>query len=55
MVGGGKSQRFVKGYCIEPTLLADVDNRMTIAQEQIFRPVLVVIPFDDDAELLGKD
>ncbi|GIT46490.1 MAG: hypothetical protein Ct9H300mP12_10750 [Acidimicrobiales bacterium] len=31
-----------------PTLFADVDNTMTIAQEEIFGPVLVVIGFDDD-------
>ena len=37
-----------KGYFVEPTLFADVDNSMTIAQEEIFGPVLVVIPFDDD-------
>jgi delta 1-pyrroline-5-carboxylate dehydrogenase len=33
---------------VEPTLFTDVDNSMTIAQEEIFGPVLVVIPFDDD-------
>ena len=32
---------------MEPTLFADVDNSMRIAQEEIFGPVLVVIPFDD--------
>ncbi|MHB1712255.1 MAG: aldehyde dehydrogenase family protein, partial [Acidimicrobiales bacterium] len=31
-----------------PTLMADVDNSMRIAQEEIFGPVLVVVPFDDD-------
>ena len=39
---------FDKGYYVEPTLFADVDNSMTIAQEEIFGPVLVVIPFEDD-------
>ncbi len=48
VVGGGKPQNLAKGYFIEPTLLADVDNNMRIAQEEIFGPVLVVIPFDDD-------
>ena len=33
---------------MEPTLFADVDNSMTIAQQEIFGPVLVVVPFDDD-------
>ncbi len=37
-----------KGFFVEPTLFADVDNTMTIAQEEIFGPVLVVIPFEDD-------
>jgi len=36
------------GYYIRPTLFADVSNDMQIAQEEIFGPVLVVIPFDDD-------
>src|SRR3984957_12855132 len=37
-----------RGWYVEPTLFTDVDNAMTIAQEEIFGPVLVVIPFDDD-------
>jgi aldehyde dehydrogenase (NAD+) len=37
-----------KGYYVEPTLFADVDPDSTIAQEEIFGPVLCVIPFDDD-------
>ena len=37
-----------KGWFVEPTLFVDVDNSMCIAQEEIFGPVLVVIPFDDD-------
>jgi aldehyde dehydrogenase (NAD+) len=36
------------GYYVRPTVFADVDNSMTIAREEIFGPVLVVIPFDDD-------
>lgn len=48
VVGGGKPENLTKGYFIEPTLFADVDNSMIIAQEEIFGPVLVVIPFDDD-------
>ena len=35
---------------VEPTIFADVDNSMTIAQEEIFGPVLVVIPFEDEAD-----
>ena len=39
-----------KGFFVAPTIFADVDNRARIAQEEIFGPVLVVIPFDDEAE-----
>ena len=46
--GGGRPGHLPTGYFVEPTLFADVDNSMTIAQEEIFGPVLVVIPFDDD-------
>lgn len=50
VLGGGvpKGEEFDLGFYVEPTLFADVDNSMTIAQEEIFGPVLVVIPFDDD-------
>jgi aldehyde dehydrogenase (NAD+) len=48
VTGGGKPAKFERGYFVEPTLFANVDNSMRIAQEEIFGPVLVVIPFDDD-------
>ncbi|HUZ08771.1 MAG TPA: aldehyde dehydrogenase family protein [Acidimicrobiales bacterium] len=48
VLGGGRPAHLPKGYFVEPTLFADVDNSMTIAQEEIFGPVLVVVPFDDD-------
>ncbi len=41
-----------KGFYYEPTIFVDVDNAMRIAQEEIFGPVLVVIPFDDEEEAL---
>ncbi len=47
-LGGGRPASQPKGWYVEPTLFSDVDNSMTIAQEEIFGPVLVVIPFDDD-------
>ena len=47
-LGGGRPADLPKGWYVEPTLFTDVDNSMTIAQEEIFGPVLVVIPFDDD-------
>ena len=39
-----------KGFYYEPTIFVDVDNKMTVAQEEIFGPVLVVIPFDGEQE-----
>ena len=41
---------FAKGCYIEPTLFGDVTNKMRIAQEEIFGPVLVAIPFSDEDE-----
>ena len=57
VVGGGVPKHLTKGYFVEPTLFIDVDNRMTIAQEEIFGPVLAVIPFtdDDDAVRIAID
>ncbi|MBW8784356.1 MAG: aldehyde dehydrogenase family protein [Novosphingobium sp.] len=40
------------GYFIEPTVFVDVTNDMRIAQEEIFGPVLVVIPFEDDEDAI---
>ena len=48
VVGGKRSDRFEKGYFVEPTLFVDVKPDMTIAQEEIFGPVLAVIPYEDD-------
>jgi aldehyde dehydrogenase (NAD+) len=46
--GGGRPADLPTGWYVEPTLFVDVDNSMTIAQEEIFGPVLVVIPYEDD-------
>ena len=40
------------GFFVEPTVFVDVDNTMRIAQEEIFGPVLVVIPFEDDEDAI---
>jgi aldehyde dehydrogenase (NAD+) len=48
LTGGGRPAHLPKGWYVEPTLFGDVDNAMTIAQEEVFGPVMVVIPFDDD-------
>ncbi len=53
LVAGGKARPDKgNGYFIEPTCFADVTNDMRIAQEEIFGPVLVVIPFDDDEDAI---
>ena len=44
----GRATQFEKGYFVQPTLFVDVDPDSTIAQEEIFGPVLSVIPFEDD-------
>jgi acyl-CoA reductase-like NAD-dependent aldehyde dehydrogenase len=51
-VTSNKLGQVPKGFFVEPTVFADVDNSMTIAREEIFGPVLVVIPFDDDEDAL---
>lgn len=49
LLAGGKARPDKGGgFFIEPTCFVDVDNSMRIAQEEIFGPVLVVIPFEDD-------
>ncbi len=50
VAGGGKPAQPSKGFYVEPTIFANVDNRMTIAQEEIFGPVLAVIPYDTEAD-----
>ena len=53
-VGGGrpKDPELQRGYFVEPTIFFDVDNSATIAREEIFGPVMAVIPFDDEADAL---
>ncbi|MGH9186785.1 MAG: aldehyde dehydrogenase family protein [Acidimicrobiales bacterium] len=48
VAGGRRPPGLDRGFFYEPTLLAGVDNSMTVAQEEIFGPVGVIIPFDDD-------
>jgi aldehyde dehydrogenase (NAD+) len=47
VTGGGRPQAFERGCFYAPTIFANVDNRSTIAQEEIFGPVVCVTPFDD--------
>ncbi|MGU3584598.1 aldehyde dehydrogenase [Rhodococcus sp. C26F] len=48
--GGNRPAHRDRGWFVEPTIFADVDNNHTIAQEEIFGPVLSVIPYADDDE-----
>ena len=48
--GGGRPSAQSTVWFVEPTVFADVDNSMRIAREEIFGPVAVVIPYDDDAD-----
>jgi betaine-aldehyde dehydrogenase len=50
-VGGGRPD-LDKGWFVQPTVFADVTNQMTIAREEIFGPVMSVIPFDDEKDAL---
>src|SRR5690349_16004902 len=45
-------KEFDKGFWVSPTLFTDVENSMTIAQEEIFGPVLVVIPYEDEEDAI---
>lgn len=51
--GLGKPDGLVDGFYAKPTVFADVTNDMRIAQEEIFGPVLVMIPFDTEAEAIA--
>jgi aldehyde dehydrogenase (NAD+) len=57
VTGGGRPQGLEGGWFVQPTVFADVDNSMTIAQEEIFGPVLAVIPYDteEDAIRIAND
>jgi len=44
----------IRGNFVKPTVFADVDNRMRIAQEEIFGPVACLIPFNDEADAIAK-
>jgi aldehyde dehydrogenase (NAD+) len=48
--GTGRPDGLDKGYYVKPTVFSDVSNDMTIAREEIFGPVLSIIPYDDDDE-----
>jgi betaine-aldehyde dehydrogenase len=51
-IGGGRAEKFAKGYYIEPTIFYDVSNNDRIAREEIFGPVAAVIPFEDEKDAI---
>lgn len=52
LLGGEAANEIEKGYYIKPTVFVDVDNQMTIAQEEIFGPVLCVITYEDEEDAI---
>ena len=51
--GTGRADGFDRGYYVKPTVFAGVHNKMAIAQEEVFGPVLVMIPFADEADAIA--
>ena len=52
-VGGGRPAGLDRGYFVEPTVFVDVDNSMRIAQEEIFGPVIALIPYDTEEQAIA--
>ena len=50
--GTGRPDGLAKGYYVKPTVFSNVNNDMTIAREEIFGPVLSIIPYDGDDEAI---
>jgi betaine-aldehyde dehydrogenase len=52
VTGGGRATRFRSGFYVEPTIFADVDNNARIGREEIFGPVAVVMPFEEETDAI---
>jgi betaine-aldehyde dehydrogenase len=52
VVGGRRPAALPRGWYVEPTVFVDVDNRMRIAREEIFGPVVSVIPYEDESDAI---
>ncbi|MEV8591692.1 aldehyde dehydrogenase [Streptomyces sp. NPDC052012] len=52
LTGGGRPAGLDHGWYVEPTLFGDVDNSMRIAREEIFGPVICLLPYDDEPDAL---
>ncbi|MEU5979462.1 aldehyde dehydrogenase [Streptomyces sp. NPDC047315] len=57
LFGGGRPAGLERGWYVEPTLLGDVDNSMRVAREEIFGPVVCLLPYgdEDEAEKIAND
>jgi len=57
VAGGKRPAAFARGHYVEPTIFSDVQSSMTIAREEIFGPVLAILPYDteDDAVVIAND
>ena len=53
IAGGRRPDGFSRGHFVEPTVFADVTSKMTIAQEEIFGPVLSILPYDTEEEAIA--
>ncbi len=51
--GPGRPEGYNRGYYVRPTVFADVNNQMTIARQEIFGPVLSMIPFETEEEAIA--
>ncbi len=52
LAGGGRPSGFERGNFLEPTVIGSVNETMRVFQEEIFGPVLVAMPFDDEADAI---
>ena len=53
IAGGKRPDGFSRGHYVEPTVFAEVTSKMTIAQEEIFGPVLSILPYDTEEEAIA--
>lgn len=53
LAGGGRPAGFDRGYFVEPTVFDGVDNTSRLAREEVFGPVVAVMPFDDEEEVIA--
>jgi aldehyde dehydrogenase (NAD+) len=52
VTGGGRPKDMNRGYFVEPTIFSNVDSDMTIAKEEIFGPVVSVMPYEDEEDAI---